>query len=291
MMKRTLSILLALIMLLGVLPLTAFAEEADLAEDSDVIAKGDSPVAITQSEDDALASTGAEEVDLAATGDSAMEIKKDLQNAGIGLTYYYYGNRNQYPYLRMAVTGGSGNYRYSWYYCGETPTTYGDKFATTTAPEQQVTSAGYYYCVVQDIATSKQLRSRTAQVGGSSGVSVSQNLDPRLTGDKLVWHESQKEYIAKMGDNAPEDFIRVRYTLIANRTDTSHGNKTTMQKCLKLERDKYTGALTAKSSDNFNWVNGWNESGYHFAFDEETCTYSIDVQPFVATDFNYEDIE
>ena len=257
MTKRILSIILAAILLFGVLPMTAYAAEEDVAE----------------------------------TGGSAMEIKRDLQDAGIGLTYYYYGNRNQCPYLQFIVTGGSGNYRYNWYYCGDTPIESGTKFATTTAPEQQVNWEGYYYCVVQDTVTSKQLRTRTAQVGGGSGVGVTQKLDPRLMGDKLVWQESQKEYTANMGDNAPEDFIRARYTLIANRTDTSHGNQSTMKRCLKLERDKFTGALTARSSDNFNWVNGYNEaSGYNFAFDEETLTYSIDVQPFVAADWQYDDI-
>ena len=269
MKKRILSIILAATLLLSVftiLPITASAEEADVAD------------------------VAAEE-DVAETGGSAMEIKKDLQNAGIGLTYYYYGNRNQCPYLRFIVTGGSGNYRYNWYYCGDTPIESGTKFATTTAPEQQVNWEGYYYCVVQDTVTSKQLRTRTAQVGGGSGVGVTQKLDPRLMGDKLVWHESQKEYTANMGDNAPEDFIRARYTLIANRTDTSHGNQSTMKRCLKLERDKFTGALTARSSDNSNWVNGYNEaSGYNFSFDEETRTYSIDIQPLVAADWQYDDI-
>ncbi|MEE3493355.1 dockerin type I domain-containing protein [Ruminococcus sp.] len=257
-MKKTLSILLAFVLLLSVftaLPLTANAEEADLA----------------------------------GTGGSEMEIKIDLQDAGIGLSYYYYGNRNQFPYLRIAVTGGSGDYRYRWYYCGETEVTNGNKIANTTAPELQVNQRGYYYCIVQDKVTSKELRSRTAQVheGG-----VAQEPGFRLIGKKLTWHESQLECTARMGDNAPEDFIRARYTLKVYRIDRSHGDQTSVSRCFKLERDKFTDQLSMRQTDNNYVLYSANEaSGYQFEFDAETRTYSMDMTPLVYSDRNYTDID
>ena len=257
-MKKTLSILLAFVLLLSVftaLPLTGNAEVADLA----------------------------------GTGGSEMEIKIDLQDAGIGLSYYYYGNRNQCPYLRIAVTGGSGDYRYRWYYCGETEVTNGNKIANTTAPELQVNQRGYYYCIVQDKVTSKELRSRTARVGGGR---IGHTTGFRLIGKKLTWHESQKECVSRIGDNAPEDFVRARYTLSVYRTDTSHGNQSTRKVCYKIERDKFTDKLSMYATDDNVVVNhSYNyANGYHLEFDEETRTYSVDMTPLVSTDGDYEDI-
>ena len=114
-MKKALSMILALIMLIGVIPLTVSAQEADTA----------------------------------ATG-AGLTITNDLEDAYLGTSSYYSGVIP--AFLSFSVTGGSGSYTYKWYYCGDDEYSSGEVVATTTAPVYEATQTGYYWCSIDDSA-------------------------------------------------------------------------------------------------------------------------------------------
>ncbi|MBQ3330920.1 MAG: hypothetical protein IJG87_07060 [Ruminococcus sp.] len=260
-MKRTISIILALMLLFSVLPLTAFAEEADLAD------------------------TGAQE-EIAETGGSELTNSMDLWDARIGLTYNYL-TCPVYPYLRVGVTGGTGSYRYKWFYCGDTPLANGNRFATTTRGEIQVTSAGYYYCIVEDVETYKTVRTRTAQV---AEMNLAPETDFRINGDNIEWKESLVESVVKTGEAASLDFRRSRYTIKLDRYDTSHNDAYTQPLVLKIERDKFTGKVSVRRAEgNIVFIDDYTNT-YPVTYDSERRIYSMKVKPLVTGDRQYDDI-
>ena len=223
----------------------------------------------------------AAEVDTAETG-GELTISKEPEDQAIKLTYYYL-RTPVYPFLRMGVEGGSGEYRYKWYYAGTgVAQSVGTRFATTTCPEQMVTSDGWYYCVVQDTETYKEVRSRDILVSQD----LSLNNEVRINGSKLEWKESVNEYVASRYES---DYLFSRYTFSATRYDKTHNKNTDL--CLKIERSRYTQEIFIRKVVDGVQLPYDYTSYYEVTYDGESRIYSLNLKDIISSDYNYDDIE
>ena len=153
-MKKILSILLSLVMLLGVLPLTVSAADVDTAE--------------TGSSDLRINSQPPEELVITADSDDDTD--------------------PIYPFMTFSVSGGTGNYTYKWYFDGDSENYTFNLVATTTVPVYKVDRAGYWHCTVGDgesvLATN---RTKVIRSKKSPATRV------RMNGTKLQWLANRAE--------------------------------------------------------------------------------------------------
>lgn len=182
-MKKTLSIILALLMLISVFPLSAFAAEADVAD----IAAEEDVAAVSADED--LADTGAEEdvapvaadVDLSDTGAVINSV-----NANVSVPYA--GNKASFSASTSGTTYTVGSVR--WYY--------GDSTSDLATGSNEMTSsdvfrAGKYYRVWIMVTPNSGYTLAASSNSSSSvsatvnGVSATATTVPNYTADQKIW--------------------------------------------------------------------------------------------------------
>ena len=159
-MKKTLSILLSLLLLFSVIPLTVYAQDVDTAD----------------------------------TGETPMTISCQPPQE---LTISYVpssGNTEKfviYPTITFGVRGGSRVYTYDWYYAGDDEYAIGEKVATTGTPVYQPTQPGYYHCWVHDTNGASEFTARTKVYKEKR----SQGIKARINGTKLQWLSNSSDEV------------------------------------------------------------------------------------------------
>ena len=150
-MKRIISLMIVLLLMLSALPLTALAAESDVSP----------------------------------TGE-AMRITKQPSKE-VYISKYYSSDKNPiYPYIVFGVGGGTGAYTFDWYFCGDDEYAIGEKIATTAGPVYQPTEPGYYHCWVHDSSGDSVFCDRTlVQLKN-----IAPDLKGRVHGTRLEWYES-----------------------------------------------------------------------------------------------------
>lgn len=264
-MKKSLSILLVLAMLLCALPLTAGA----------VIAKGDSPVAIPQNENIDLASTGAAADELAPTGE-AMRITKQPAEK-LYISKYNEGDTHPiYPYIVFGVAGGTGVYTFDWYYCGDDEYAIGEKIASTAGPVYQPTQPGYYHCWVYDSSGDSVFCNRTLVRQESHAPEIK----GRISGTKLEWYESEATALRS-----------ATYEIQVVRKDTTHNDYRGMY-YLTIDAGLDGSIVNFYGYNDYSVpIDNAKKAAFDPTYDAAKHLYSLNIDPALTGNTQYDDYE
>ena len=248
MKKRLLSILLAVVMLACMIPFAA------------------------------VSSTAAE-TDAAETGGGALQITTSSYDAMISRGLYQPNKSFIYtPILRFGVQGGTGSYRYKWYYRESSPD--GDYYfhQETTGPVLYVDQVGYYKCTVTDTETYRTVTTAPFHVENKKFPSFKYE----LKGTTLTWTESPLE---SQFDKAPGENNYYYYGIFLYRTDTTH-HETHCTHELYVARTA-AGEVFVKRDGPKSYKYG----GFPTTYDPETHIYTMDMSYQINADKDFDDIE
>ena len=281
-MKRIISVILALVLMFCVISFAAFAEDTPdaantIADDNTTVGKGLDPSA-----DDAyadLADSGAD-VDLAESGVGALRITKQPEDDIIYETQYY--RVYTYPYIRLGAAGGSGGYRFEWYYDPDDEYSVGEQVDLTFVPEYQAKNAGWYYCVVKDGYGSSVI-SKKVFIKKQSRIPPP---DFRINENLIEWKENAMEVPIKNTFS----YIDFGYFLDVHRLDTLRNIHDIYQ--LRIRR---TANNTAVVEEIINWGTGethyvFPDKNFNATYNSTTHIYSMDVTDFLGSDSEFSDI-